>query len=214
MAKQVLASSLYFHASFVQPPKSLLREIVDCIDRFVVWGKLLEGPVPPLRHAPSAAVESLPYALGGLQRADVPLQVEALQAKLAAMLLHPKRHPWKVLMRRAFERQVPGLGPAALVSQLRPLACRGRAKRLTGVWKALRSLVPHRLVEPSQLCPYHCLREGLASNCRIASASEPGGLRATGRLLKAFVAAAGWALNLTVGGLKTALASHWRCGVA
>ncbi len=45
---------------------------------------------------------------------DVVSQVQALQAKVAALLLHPRRHPWKVLMRAAFSRHVPGLGWAML----------------------------------------------------------------------------------------------------
>ncbi len=33
VAKQVLANSLYFHASFMLPSRELLAEIVECIDR-------------------------------------------------------------------------------------------------------------------------------------------------------------------------------------
>ncbi len=46
-------------------------------------------------------------------------QVHALQAKVAALLLHLRRHPWKVLMRAAFSRQVSGLGYAVLLSRPR-----------------------------------------------------------------------------------------------
>jgi hypothetical protein len=76
--------------------RELLAEIVGCIDRFVP-------------HTPSRAVESLPWDMGGVQRADIPAQVLALQAKVAAMLPHPRRQAWKTLMRRAFQRHLPAL---------------------------------------------------------------------------------------------------------
>jgi hypothetical protein len=209
VAKQVLASSLYFHASFVSPPQPLLSQLVDCIDRFVVRGLLVEGEVPPLRNVPCAAVESLPFELGGLQRADVPLQIVALHAKVAAMMVHPRRHPWKVLMRRAFERQVPGLGPAVLVSQLRPGMHVGRSQRLVGYWRALRALAPHRSVEPGELSVHHALRERLAKNCRLTTSTAPSGLPASGHRLQLFAASGGelGPFELTVAGLRHALSS-------
>ncbi len=60
MEQQVLATSLYFHASFLLPSDALLAEIVSCLDRFVATGCLQEGPVGPLARMPSRAVESLP----------------------------------------------------------------------------------------------------------------------------------------------------------
>jgi hypothetical protein len=74
----------------------------------------------------------MPWDAGGLDRVDVTnvtAQMHGLQAKVAALLLHPRRHTWntwKVLMRAAFARQVPGLGHAALVSQLQPRCTQGR----------------------------------------------------------------------------------------
>ena len=79
VAKQVLANTLGYHATFVAPPEEVLQQVVDCIDSFVVLGRnLAPGEAPPLRHVPSAAVESLPWGLGGLRRADIPAQVMAL----------------------------------------------------------------------------------------------------------------------------------------
>jgi hypothetical protein len=87
---------------------------------------------------PSKAVESLPWdmPLGGMQRVDIPAQVQALQAKVAAMLLHPRRHAWKVLMQRAFQRYVPALGPAAFVSTYAPANKAGRCSRHVAYWRA------------------------------------------------------------------------------
>lgn len=173
VAKQVLASSLYYHATFVPPPEGVLGDIVACIDQFVGFGRLVDpgegGGVQ--RGFPSAAVETLPFELGGLRRADIPAQVMALHGKVAAMLLHPRRHPWKVLMRRAFERVHPALGPAVLVSQLRPVAAPGRPHRLLAYWRALHALAPHRLVQPEQLPAWHVLAERLVRNAQVVGAS-------------------------------------------
>ena len=173
VAKQVLASSLFFHAQFVPPPEDVLEGIVACVDQFVGFGRLVEpgeaGGV--LRAFPSAAVESLPFELGGLRRVDIPAQVMALHGKVAAMLLHPRRHPWKVLLRRAFERAVAALGPAVLVSQLRPVAVHGRSVRLLAYWKALHALAPCRLVQPALLPARHVLAERLVRNAQVVGPS-------------------------------------------
>ena len=173
VAKQVLASSLYYHATFVPPPDDVLEAIVACIDQFVGFGRLVEpgeaGGV--LRSFPSAAVESLPHELGGLLRADIPAQVMALHGKVAAMLLHPQRHPWKVLMRGAFERAHPALGPAVLVSQLRPVAGPDRPVRLMAYWKGLHALAPCRTVQPEHLPAGHVLVERLVRNAQVVGCS-------------------------------------------
>ncbi len=44
VAKQVLANSMYFHASFMLPLEALLAKIVDCIDWFVAKGHWEEPP--------------------------------------------------------------------------------------------------------------------------------------------------------------------------
>ena len=151
-------------------------------------------------------MESLPYQLGGLRRADIPAQVMALHGKVAAMLLHPRRHPWKVLMRRAFERAHPALGPAVLVSQLRPSAGEGRSGRLLAYWRALHALAPARLVQPEQLPPRHVLVERLVRNAQVVGAVPA---RATVDALASLPAplrgAAGF--HPTLGGLRAVLSA-------
>ena len=170
VAKQVLASSLYYHASFVPPPADKLDGIIRLIDHFVANGRVLEGEdgVAPMRKVPSAAVGTLPPELGGLGRADILAQCLALHAKVAALLLHPRRHPWKVLMRRAFERWKPDLGVAALVSTLMPVADgTGDYTRHMAYWKGLHALSPFRLVAPEVLPAYHVLGEHLVRNAQV-----------------------------------------------
>ncbi len=202
VAKQVLANSLtvYFHASFMLPPPELLAEIVECIDRFVAKGHWEEAPQGPLPHTPSrAAVESLPWdLLGGLQRADIPAQVYALQAKVAAMLLHPRRHAWKALMRRIFQRYLPALGPAVLVSALPPACAAGRDPRQVEYWKCFAGLRPHRLLEPGSMPLHQQLQERLASNCRITQHAAEGGLPPSMRWLQELGPAVAASGGLTV----------------
>jgi hypothetical protein len=65
VAKQVLANTFSYHATFVAPPPDVLQQVVEAIDLFVVVGRVAEpDQAPPLRQVPSAAVESLPWALG------------------------------------------------------------------------------------------------------------------------------------------------------
>ena len=91
------------------------------------------------------------------------------------MLLHPCRHAWKGLMQRAFQREVPELGPAALVSSRLPVACPGRSPRRLAYWRALHALAPNRLVAPGELTPRHVLVERLVHNAQVvgARATEP-----------------------------------------
>ncbi len=110
----------------------------------------------PLARMPSRAVKSLPWDFGGLQRADVPAQVQALHA---AMLVHSRRRSWKLLMRRAFERYLPALGPAVLVSSLAAANAPGRSP------EACRLLAGFLSVEAAQA----------AGTCSYVTAPAPAG---------------------------------------
>ena len=74
-------------------------------------------------------------------------------------------------MRRAFERMLPGLGVAALVSQLHPVARAGRSDRLMGYWKGLSALRPHRLVPAGALPADRVFSEQLLYNAQITGLS-------------------------------------------
>ncbi len=106
--------------------------------------------------------------MGWLQRTDMPAQVLALQAKVAARLLHPCWQAWKPLMRRAFQRYLPAMGPALLVSSLTPAHGVGRSPRRVEYWKAFAQLRPHSLLEPAHMTVHHHLHERLAADCRVA----------------------------------------------
>jgi hypothetical protein len=116
VAKQVLASSLAYHVQFVMPAEGLLQAIHRKLTAFVVgMGALAAADTRQLQATPSQAVASLPKDMGGMGQVDVRAHALAMQAKVAARLLHPKRAPWKVLMAQSLERALPGLGVAVLV---------------------------------------------------------------------------------------------------
>lgn len=177
VAKTVLASSLYYHATFVSPPPHHLAQVQRCISQFCNTGALVqEGGASAPGRPPGAPVEALPHRHGGLGRVDVDAQVSALQAKVAAMALHPRRHPWKLLLRAALDRAHPRLGTAVLVSRRRPTAG-GFAEgplspRQLGYWQALHRLQPFRCVRPDRLTGGHVTAERLLFNACIAPAGH------------------------------------------
>ena len=201
VAKSVLASSLYHHATFVHPPPAALASINQAISHYISHGALLEGLGPVGGRPPGVAVEALPKRYGGLGRVDVPTQVAALQAKVAAMLLHPRSHPWKVLMKHAFARAFPALGCSALVSQCRPSsgAGLGLGTRRLAYWKSFAAVRPFRCVKPHILTSGHVQSERLLHNACIA---PPGQSKLT-TLPSALPPDC-----FTVGALKRALASE------
>jgi hypothetical protein len=128
--------------------------------------------------------------------------VQALQAKVAAMLLHPRRRAWKVLMQRAFQRYVPALGPAVFVSTYKA----GRSSRHVEYWRAITRLKPHRLLEPERMSAHQHLQERLAGgNCRITRHGDS--LVPSSAWLQELLPAVQDAGGLTVGGLRVALGS-------
>ena len=172
VAKSVVASSLYYHATFVPMPAQHTSQICSAIDRFIAVGALIEGEAPVRGSPPGKLVEALPKEDGGLGRVDVPIQVTALQAKIAARLLHPKPHPWKSWMSHAFQRAHPDLGVKVMVSRKQP--CAGAAPggavlgtRRLAYWKAMHQLQPFRFVQPSHLTAGHVRSEPLRYNARI-----------------------------------------------
>ena len=177
VAKSVLAAGLYFHAGFIPLPDGTLASLCDVVDHYVFRGHLAHGGDPPVRGRPGDVVESLPKSYGGLGRADVRAQVAALHAKLMALLLHPRRQPWKLFMAAAFERAFPGVGVAALVSQRAPTSA-SRAGQVLGArrlayFRAFRRTHPHRLTPLGDMSRAQILREALAHNLSVA---PPGSL--------------------------------------
>lgn len=176
VARQVMANSITYHAQFVEPPKPQLQALQRLIDGFVL-GQPVNPDTDdrPLRGRPSAATYSLPLQEGGLAAADVELQATAMRAKVAARLVHPQRRPWKVLARAEFERALPGIGVAVMLTTIAPTsrAARNLSPRLSSYWSALRRTHPHRLVPPEDMLAQQVGREPLPGNRRVAPPQGP-----------------------------------------
>jgi hypothetical protein len=74
----------------------------------------------------AAAVASLPKQLGGIGQVDVAAHITAMQAKVAAALLHPHRRAWKQFMRARPGAGSAGRGGAAAAfAECRPRSSSG-----------------------------------------------------------------------------------------
>ena len=116
VTEQVLAASLWYHASFQQPSEQLLRQLNQQLRKFVASAQqgsyrddavaLAQDCPQGSAHLPSAGpgaalfpgepTSSLPMSKGGVGLVHEPTQIQALQAKVISQLLEPKRLAWKV----------------------------------------------------------------------------------------------------------------------
>ena len=145
VAKQVLASKLYFAATFIPPPAAELHNISAIVSAFVRGAGDAGGPVR--RCQPAAAIAALPQQQGGISMADIQAQILALQAKVAVHLFHPDPQHWKQLMRHAVCQASPQWGLAALLSA-GPIS-RQLPFRVKGIWTALRTALPSQQLPPA-----------------------------------------------------------------
>ena len=167
VAKQVLASTVSYHATFLPPPAAMLAKVSRVLSGYVLKGQLVEDGGPPLRGRPSKYVMSLPVDLGGLALVDLEAHTQALRAKVIAMLLHPKCLPWKRLMASSFARFFPGLGLAVCVQPSRPLPTEF-PQRHAAYLQAFRQLGVHRCVLHHNMSKEQIGIEALVSNHSVA----------------------------------------------
>lgn len=170
VAKQVLASTLSYHATFLPPPPALLAKITRVLSGYVLRGQLVEEGGSPLRGRPSKLVMSLPVDMGGIALVDLEAHTQALRAKVLAMLLHPKWLPWKALMASSFSRAFPGLGLAVCVQH----SPTGRlptvlTARHGAYLQAFRQLGIHRRVLHGNMTKEQVALEPLVGNHSVAT---------------------------------------------
>lgn len=157
VAKQSLASVLAYHATFLPVPQDQLRGICRVIQGFVWQGRLAEEGEALPGPRPAPAIASLPRDMGGIALVDVQCQVQALQAKVAAMLVHPAPASWKGMLTRALQRAFPQVGLAALLQRSTNLGrVRGLSSRQAAYLRAFRGLplvrgVPHAHMSSRQV---------------------------------------------------------------
>ena len=192
VAKQCLASMLYYHAMYVTPPSAVMRDLQDILACFVARGRLPAADAAATSLRPSRAVSALPWAMGGVRLADIASMVKALQAKVVARALEPERRAWKAFFvhwlhrpaRWYDERPGPssasapeprsldlfGCGLHVLFTRL-PLKGAFRiSARVLGYVRAWRALHPHRLTAPAAMARDDVLCEPLFYSRQVRGA--------------------------------------------
>ena len=173
IAKQCMASVLYYHAQFVRPPQRQLDEMCGMIARFVArpGGVGAGEDARTYMIHPQLAAASLPREEGGMAVVDIRTQLDALQAKLVARMSHPRRHPWKVIMSAAVTAGAPKHLGAALPyypqAHLPRRAAAGRAKlsqRHIDYLAATRRTAPHRSMKAAEMSFHQVMLEPFLDN--------------------------------------------------
>lgn len=164
VAKQCMASMVYYHAAFVRPPRATLQRIAQVLNTYVAGNRLASAPGAgggsSGRLHPCREVCALPWEEGGIALADVELQVTALQACNVSRLLQPGDLAWKAYARQWFGRSAewlashPHVPPRAvdcaphqglvIAVLAAPLAAGDVPQRVRGYAEAFRKLRPHR----------------------------------------------------------------------
>lgn len=236
VSKQVMASSIYFHAGYVKPLPEQMAALVGIMAAFTAKPvPALDGSSRAATH-PARAVAALPPRLGGIGGADLTLQVDALLAKNVARLLHPSRHPWKVLMRHALQRENPsGLGAAlplyryAALAAIRSQTASKLSYRHASYVRGMLRLEPVRRTQLEDMSFHQVMLEPLTHNPCITNAggmpilpSAPlgkcllqAGLKKVSDLRTAHHTAGGGGTNLdaAVAQAMTCLPAAWRTHV-
>jgi hypothetical protein len=176
VARQVLASCLVYHAQFVPVPAHLMSMLQRRIKAFTLGrgcAPLTDGR--PLTCRPAAAVANLPAQRGGIGHVDVLSHITAMQAKVAAAVLHPHRHPWKLFMRGNLDRQVPGVGVRILIREGPDTSTAAAPVRLSPRHKAyvaaVRELGLCRRLAHGEMSPWQMSIEPVVGNHSVADAT-------------------------------------------
>jgi hypothetical protein len=175
VAKSVLASKLYYHATVQPPTAAELKPVATDIQRYIrALADDDDGPYPMMH--PCAAVAAMPKVEGGVGAPDVAVQIAALNAKVMLRLLDPTPAPWKPLflanMRAAALPTCPV--PAELVPcYATPAALCLRPGRYLAFAAALQAARPHRVLPPGLQSFHSAMLEPLAGNARVLRAGRP-----------------------------------------
>ena len=117
------------------------------------------------------AVAALPKGMGGMGMVDLPSYVQALQAKVVAMLLHPKVQPWKALMRGAIAAGFPGRGLRVVLHRPRGIQRpHSVSVRQMAALQAFWGLPVVRLVSHERMSWHQIRVEGLVGNPSVCRA--------------------------------------------
>ena len=188
VARQVLASCFTYHCQFLPVPDQLMGSIHRRIMAFVLGkGCLRQDHLQHLICSPPAAIAALPVGMGGIAQVDIRAHASAMQAKVAAMALHPRRAAWKVFFAANLERALPGLGLAALVQQTHHPTTQARMRgrlspRHAAYITAFRQVGLQRLVQHSEMTIEQIRLELLVGSHSVGAAADGHMIPAVGSL--------------------------------
>ena len=181
VAKQVLASKVTYHATFIPVPAAQATDLASCLCGFVSGGKSC------LR--PSREVHALPWEQGGMRLIQLRDMTAALQAKVISRLFEPERLVWKAYAATHFSRSrawlqghphIPprtvdllGYGIRVILTTRRTQDLGIESSRVRAYVQAYRRLQPHRLVLPSSLTAAQIAAEPLFHNLQITEDGRP-----------------------------------------
>ena len=118
-AKQLMANTICYHATFVPMPAADMTALNAEIIAYVATSKLAEdttlmGPGGRPQLLPKLGIACLPTSMGGLAVPDLLSQVASLQAKVLAHAFSPGLAAWKPLMLHALASAAPApcIGPS------------------------------------------------------------------------------------------------------
>ena len=108
--------------------------------------------------------------MGGIALVDLEAHTQALQAGVAAMLLHPKRLPWKGLMAASVHKAFPGVGLAVFVQHCSHHRLPPRLPARHGAYlRAFRQLGIHRRTQQDNMTKEQIALEVLTGNHSVAN---------------------------------------------
>ena len=181
VAKQVLASKLTYHATFIPVPTAQAKELASCLHGFVSGGRRCLGP--------SRGIYALPWEQGGMRLIQLHDMTAALQAKVVSRLFEPERLVWKDYAATHFSRgrawlldhphitpravDLLGYGIRIILTTRRTRDLGLKSSRVRAYVQAYRRLQPHRLVLPCSLTAAQIAAKPLFHNLQITEDGRP-----------------------------------------
>ena len=181
MAKQVLASKVTYHATFIPIPPTMAKKLTTCHVGFV------SGARHTLR--PRRAVLALPGEQGGMRPIQLPDMEEALRAKVNSRQYEPERLVWKdfAAMHLSKGRQwltdhphvtpgtveILGYGGSVIPETRRTQGLGISSHGFRAYIRAYRRLGPHRLVQPASLTMGQIVVEPLFHDFQATDEGRP-----------------------------------------
>ena len=180
VAKQVLAAQFTYHLSYIPPSPASATSITHLLRTFTNRGTSLpeDGTLSSTQSHPHLHISSLPRRAGGMGVPDLGVMGQALMGKVVAQLLHPRRHPWKILASHQLHRHSP---PGTSLDLRLPLSTAPVPPALGPRWcayiPAFQATLPHRRVPFSQQSFYSAMTEPIFYNPAIVHRSSGAHLR-------------------------------------